>query len=116
MLLKKEKKHQRRIRAMNKINKYKKYNPDGSVRTYQRDDVVNWRGDVFVATKTISGYEPGDGEDHGWKIIDDKESINHSSRNTAPPNPKDGDEWLDTSTGLLMKYIDDGFNKQWVEF
>ena len=100
---------------MDNLSKYKKYNPDGTLKVYHKDDVVNWRGSIFVATKNVSNYEPDKGEEFGWKMIDDKESIHHSSRNTQPPNPKHGDEWLDTTTGILMKYIDDGFNNQWVE-
>jgi|10_taG_2_1085330.scaffolds.fasta_scaffold00592_15 hypothetical protein len=101
---------------MDKVSKYKRYNPDGTLKVYHKDDIVNWHGDTFVATKTVSGYEPDEGEEYGWNFINDKESINHSSRTAPPPNPNHGDEWLDTTTGLLMKYIDDGFNKQWVEF
>jgi len=35
---------------------------------------------------------------------------------TAPVSPVVGDEWVDTDTGILYTYYNDGSSSQWVEF
>ncbi len=34
---------------------------------------------------------------------------------TAPASPAVGDRWVDSTTGALFTYIDDGSSSQWVE-
>jgi hypothetical protein len=43
-------------------------------------------------------------------------SVVFTSGATAPVSPTEGDEWLDTDTGILFKFFDDGSSAQWVEF
>ena len=38
-----------------------------------------------------------------------------TSGTTAPVSPTAGDEWFDTTTGILFKYINDGNSSQWIE-
>lgn len=35
---------------------------------------------------------------------------------SPPGSPNTGDEWLDSDTGVMYKYINDGNSSQWVEF
>jgi hypothetical protein len=35
---------------------------------------------------------------------------------TAPVGPNPGDEWVDSDTGILYTYVNDGLSSQWVEF
>ena len=34
---------------------------------------------------------------------------------TTPTSPSNGDEWFDTTTGILFKYINDGNSSQWIQ-
>ena len=38
-----------------------------------------------------------------------------TSGTTAPASPSAGDEWFDTTTGILFKYINDGNSSQWIQ-
>ena len=42
-------------------------------------------------------------------------SLSHSSGSNPPSSPGVGDEWYDTTAGVLFKYISDGNTEQWVE-
>jgi hypothetical protein len=35
---------------------------------------------------------------------------------TPPASPNAGDRWVDSDTGVLFVYVDDGTSSQWVEF
>lgn len=39
----------------------------------------------------------------------------YTSNASAPGSPTEGDEWLDTDTGILYTYVTDGDTSQWVE-
>jgi len=38
------------------------------------------------------------------------------SQNTVPPNPRVGDFWINSDTGIEYQYFDDNGNKIWVQF
>jgi len=99
----------------NKRKKYKQHNPDGTLISYKKDDVVIWKGASFIAKENISGTVPKLGGSDKWEAISDERVSTHTTSTTSPPRPKNGDEWFNTTTGLSMKYIDDGTNRQWVE-
>ncbi len=39
----------------------------------------------------------------------------YTESSTAPSSPSSGDEWLDTSSGILYTYVNDGNSTAWVE-
>jgi len=42
--------------------------------------------------------------------------ITYTASTSAPGSPSVGDRWIDTDTGILYVYFDDGAGSQWVEF
>ncbi len=112
MQLKEEKNPQR---VMQKHKKYKKYHSNGTLNKFKKDDIVVWRGSTYQAIKDVSGHDPHAGEDYGWRELTNENIIQHTTGTVPPPSPNDGDEWVDVSTGILMKYVNDGTTKQWVE-
>tara|TARA_R100000458_G_C8102174_1_gene128428 strand:+ start:151 stop:459 length:309 start_codon:yes stop_codon:yes gene_type:complete len=98
-----------------KPQKHKKYNLDGTLKSYKKDDIVTWKGRTFIATRDVSGISPKINEDNVWKEMTDEKIITHTKSSIPPSNPKNGDEWFDDENALLFKYLDDGVNRQWVE-
>ena len=98
----------------NFIGEWKIRDRSGKLMVYNIDDEVSKDGNFYVATKITSGYSPEHLDRGGWKKINKVRSINFTSSETAPVNPVQGDEWWNSLTGVLYKYIDDGNSKQWV--
>jgi|3_EtaG_2_1085321.scaffolds.fasta_scaffold60569_3 hypothetical protein len=100
----------------NVVGEYKSYTIHGIPVVYKKDDLVTYKGKTYVATKTIKEpITPDSGEDFGWKPIDDNRAIKFSTGTEPPHDPQPGDEWFDTTNGILMKYIDDDDSEQWIE-
>tara|TARA_Y100000034_G_C6806513_1_gene362190 strand:- start:169 stop:483 length:315 start_codon:yes stop_codon:yes gene_type:complete len=83
---------------------------------YKKGDIVNKDGKSYIATRDTRGYSPEHGKRGGWKQVNKNRIAKFSYDNDAPELPKEGDEWYDSSNGILFKYItnEDG-NGQWVE-
>jgi plastocyanin len=67
-----------------------------------RADLANISNDVLVQKLTDAGYESGGGA-----------SISVSD--TIPTDPEDGQLWLETDTGILYVYYNDGDTAQWIQ-
>jgi len=66
-----------------------------------KDDLSNVSNEVFAAKIAAAGITGGGAS------VDVAE--------TAPESPEDGNLWLNTTTGRLYIYIDDGDTSQWIE-
>jgi hypothetical protein len=72
---------------------------------------------VRKAYKALKAYKVNKGtRAKGEKGELETGSVVFTSGATAPVSPTEGDEWLDTDTGILFKFFDDGSSAQWVEF
>jgi isocitrate lyase len=93
---------------------YKQKNKNGLPIVYEVDDVVTYLSGSFIATERNT-YLDGlpDQENSPWEPISTK--IKHTSGPVPHLNAKEGDEWFDTGTGILFKYVGDNDSKQWVE-
>jgi len=97
--------------------KWKIKDNDGNFFRYRRGDVVSKNGKLYAAirTTTVESGSPEHGEKAGWKELTEERIKKYSEGTSAPINPFVGDEWYDSSSGNLYKYIDDGTSVQWVE-
>ena len=84
--------------------------PSGEIRRYTIGDAVLYEGKLFIASENISVGGPD--TNSAW-IPSGNSRISY--RSTKPPDPKIGDNWFNSATGKLYKYIDDGETKQFVE-
>ena len=90
--------------------------PSGSPRIYQIGDVVDYKGDQYVAIKRTSGYTPLHPESRsGWRKMSSNKSMNFTNSDTEPETPDEGDHWFNSSVGKLFIYIKDKDTEQWVE-
>jgi hypothetical protein len=63
---------------------------------------------------------PADGNIYGrrnraWTIVNKFTGLKFTYAETAPGINNPGDEWLESDTGILYTWMDDGSSKQWVE-
>ena len=65
-----------------------------------------WCWNHLAMGQSIAVADPGSGTGSGSSVsIDD----------TAPSSPSPGNLWLDTNTGILYVYFDDGNSEQWIQ-
>tara|TARA_E500000305_G_C4001383_1_gene227558 strand:- start:1196 stop:1513 length:318 start_codon:yes stop_codon:yes gene_type:complete len=99
--------------SFNFIGNYKFSNENGVPITYEYGDLVINNSRLYAASKTITGVSPEVGEREGWIMMG--KSQNFFNDNTVPFSAKVGDEWIDSATGRVYKYIKDDNGKHWVE-
>lgn len=63
-------------------------------------------GQALIWNSTSSLWVPGTVATSG---------VTFTSATTPPSSPSEGDEWLDSNSGTLYKYVDDGNSLQWLE-
>jgi len=91
-------------------------NSDGEIKEYYEGDVVQYKGNSYVAMKTTSGFTPLHEESRsGWRKITSDATIAFTNSEKEPETPKDGDIWFNSSLGKLFIYIKDKDTEQWVE-
>jgi hypothetical protein len=79
---------------------------------------VNANSINFVNTATITAEVsagPDGNANIAFTVIGGGGGISFTSSSTAPESPSAGDEWFDTESGALFKYITDADSSQWVE-
>lgn len=91
--------------------KFRILQPDGNMTVYSQYDVVEKEGKHYMAVFDTYGFSPEHGELRGWKKINGTVPVTRAS---APSNPDVGQQWLDTVSGILFEYVDDGNSKQWL--
>jgi hypothetical protein len=65
-----------------------------------------WCWNHLAMGNSIAVADPGSGTGSGSSVsVDD----------TAPSSPSPGNLWLDTNTGILYVYFDDGDSEQWIQ-
>jgi hypothetical protein len=65
-----------------------------------------WCWNHLAMGNSIAVADPGSGTGSGGSVsVDD----------TAPSSPSPGNLWLDTNTGILYVYYDDGDSEQWIQ-
>lgn len=70
------------------------------------EDEVTFEGNgVTITTSAVNGVK---------KLTFRGQIFSYSA--TSPQSPVAGDEWVDSDTGIMYKYIDDGTSSQWAEF
>ena len=92
------------------VGEYRSRHSSGETIKYNSGDMVLFEGKLFVATNLIESGTPDTNSD--WLAMGNSRI---SYRSTIPPNPAGGDNWFNSATGKLYKYIDDGETKQFVE-
>jgi len=97
--------------------KWKIKDDDGNFIRYKRGDVVLKNGKLYNAVRatTVEEGSPEHGLKAGWEELTEERIKKYTEMSSAPLDPTVGDEWYDTSSGILYKYIDDGTSTQWVE-
>lgn len=102
-----------KITEFNFIGDYKAKTPSGKFVQYNKGDVVHFNDETFIAMKRIVDSSPILGEDVGWFPLAKHQILYELA--TAPFYPKVGDEWLDTTTGVMYKRIKNKNSETWVE-
>ena len=97
--------------------KWKIKDGDGDYIKYKEGDIVSKNGKIYAALRNTDVREgsPEHGEKAGWKPYTDNRIKKYTEDSSKPINPTVGDEWYDSSKGILFKYINDGTSTQWVE-
>jgi|TARA_Y100000034_G_scaffold106516_1_gene135292 hypothetical protein len=97
--------------------KWKIKDGDGDYIKYKEGDIVSKNGKIYAALRNTDVREgsPEHGEKAGWKPYTDNRIKKYTEDSSEPINPTVGDEWYDSSKGILFKYINDGTSTQWVE-
>lgn len=102
-----------RITEYNFIGDFKSRSPSGNPIQYTKGDVVYHKEKTYVASKTILGSSPDLGEKVGWLDLSRTQVLYELAE--APFYPRVGDEWLDTTSGILYKRIKNNNSEHWVE-
>jgi len=102
---------------MKNPRKWKILNGDGEYVIYKKGDVVSKKGKIYTAirTTTVKSGSPEHGSKAGWKELTEDRIKKYTEDSNAPVDPVVGDEWYDSSSGNLYKFVDDGTSTQWVE-
>lgn len=66
-----------------------------------------WCWNHLAMGQSIAVADPGSGTSSGGTSV--------SVDDTAPSSPSPGNLWLDTNTGILYVYFDDGDSEQWIQ-
>jgi hypothetical protein len=92
-------------------------NSQGKPIVYNKGDVVEKEGRKYIASRRVEGMSPEHGEKAGWKKLDENRMESFSYSISPPEKSVHGDEWIDSDSGKLYRYIknDNGIS-QWVEF
>lgn len=99
---------------MNARGEYKQKNKNGLPVVYEKDDVVTYSNGSFQAKSRNTYYDGIPGQPNSpWEPISNR--VKHTSGPSPHLDAKEGDEWYDTNSGVLFKYLSDGDSKQWVE-
>lgn len=94
---------------------YRTHNTNGTVIRYLKNDVVLYKGKTYVANRTVELTTPEHGENGGWSLLGGgQNAVQFYWGETVPLDVNVGDEWFNTSTGKIYKYITDGDSEQWV--
>ena len=85
----------------------------GNLVQYRKGDVVYHKEKTYVASKNILGSSPDLGENVGWIDLSRTQVLYELAE--PPFYPRVGDEWLDTTSGVLYKRIKNNNSEHWVE-
>ena len=64
-------------------------------------------------TGNTGKYLTSNGTDSSWATVSGGSSVTTSA--TAPASPTAGNQWYDTTTGIIYTYVNDGTSSQWVQ-
>ena len=64
-------------------------------------------------TGNTGKYLTSNGTDSSWVTVSGGSSVTTSA--TAPASPTAGNQWYDTTTGIIYTYVNDGTSSQWVQ-
>ncbi len=103
-----------KIGEYNFLGNYKQKDRNGANYLYQKGDVVQYEGQTFIASRTISdGRTPLMEEKSGWVSLS-RSQVFYKSIN-APFFAKEGDEWFDSDNGVNYKRVKDKNGEHWIE-
>lgn len=102
-----------KITYFNFLGRFRNRTDSGVPVTYQVGDVVMDEGKTYIATNTVRGYSPKLGEKVGWTILSDRQVLYETEN--EPFHSNVGDEWLNKTTGVFYKKIENEGNHFWVE-
>tara|TARA_Y100000592_G_C5216599_1_gene197457 strand:- start:83 stop:403 length:321 start_codon:yes stop_codon:yes gene_type:complete len=89
---------------------------DGRPKLYRRGDVVDYKGEQYVAVRNTKSYTPLHQESRsGWRKISSSNTMNFTNSDSEPETPNEGDHWFNSSSGKLFIYIKDKDTEQWIE-
>lgn len=87
---------------------------------YSYGDIV-YRGGIYYVCDVPTSYGklPNETESGFLPItaagVTGRGTVNFAFSDTPPQNPAAGDQWLDTTTGILYTHVIDNDSEQWVQ-
>lgn len=87
----------------------------------RRDTAANWASINSILAQGESGFETdtsklkiGNGTS-AWNVLNYFGGSFVAVSATAPASPSAGNQWYDTTTGIIYTYVNDGTSSQWVQ-
>lgn len=100
---------------LNLKGKYKTYDSNGRLLVYQKNDVVFYDDKTYVAIREVAETSPAHGEQGGWALVTaGSNPVQFFWGEELPQEANIGDEWFNTTTGRLYKFLSDDDSDQWV--
>ena len=97
---------------------FKPTDVSGNCISYAKGDIVYRKGEAYIATRIPDLCKFPEHKGSGWEPLASERSgttVTYFSGSTPPSRVVPGDEWFNTDTGKLYKYISDTDSEQWVQ-
>jgi hypothetical protein len=90
----------------------------GKCNQYTKGAIVYKNGEAYIATRDPVLCLSPEHKGSGWEPLSSERTgitVTYFSGSTPPSRVVPGDEWFNSNTGKLYKYISDADSEQWVQ-
>ena len=97
---------------------FKVADASGNCIQYTKGDIVYKKGEAYIATRNPDLCKSPEHKNSGWEPLAGERSgttVTYFTGSTPPSRVVAGDEWFNSDTGKLYKYISDTDSEQWVQ-
>jgi hypothetical protein len=99
-------------------NIFKVADSSGNCIQYTQGDIVYKNGKAYIAKRNPDICKSPEHIGSGWEPLSSDRtgvSVTYYTGSTPPSRVVPGDEWFNSDTGRLYKYISDTDSEQWVQ-
>lgn len=97
---------------------FKATDVSGNCVPYNKGDIVYRKGEAYIASRTPDLCKFPEHKGSGWEPLSSERqgvTVTYFTGTTPPARVTSGDEWFNSDTGKLYKYIVDADSEQWVQ-